>query len=427
MAVLLAASLSACNDPPTGLPPGTPSLTPTRQWSGGTVQVQGELFASGPRNFTISARDSTLDWDRVDDSTIVITLPDMASDTLTLTYHSSQGQLDLGTIEVAGFRGVIATDLPIYAPIDRWGPFGQEIIGIVPTDSSPFGFQVAVLDPVSGQVTIDLRLTTDNHLPGMSYRPGVVLIPLSGITEVWQLHSVPTVIDTLTFATTRPYELNPSTFVRGEPFTDPSTSGFLTTSDNGVTWTFDFRNFRPPLHLYFSPSGDRAAAGVLPSAGLNDPGIPVFDLATGDTAYTITAIYSLGAAEFSPDGSLLYMTGSAPGFRTDSSVVIIANAGDGTIVRHATFPTQALGLTLDVVGGRLLIPTESASCQLHLFVLDAVTLAVEADLLVPSRLNLCYNDFEAPVVLSRPGPPVARVVRPLGTEHPRIFSFDLKD
>ena len=418
----------ACNDPSTGLPGGIPTLTPTRQWSGGIVQLQGELFASGPAQFTITGRDSTLYWDRVDDSTIAVTLPDMASDTVTLTYHSSEGQLELGKIEVAGFRGVITTDQPIYSPVDRWpGSSGQQIIGVVPVDPG-FGFQVAVLDPVSGQVTIDPRLTTDDRLPGYSYRPGITLIPLSdsNLTEAWQLHPVPTLIESLSSAISRPYELKPFTLVSGYNFTE-SPGGFLTSPDSGATWSFDFRTFRSPHHLYYSPAGDRAAAGVGTSAALNDPGVPVFDLATGDTAYSITAIYSLGAAEFSPDGSLLYMTGSAPGFRTDSSVVIIANAEDGTIVRHASFPTQALGLTLDVVGGRILIPTESDGCRLHLMIFDITTLAVEADLLVPSASSPCYNDFEAPVVLYRSGAPMARVIRPLGTADPRVFSFDLKD
>jgi hypothetical protein len=248
----------------------------------------------------------------------------------------------------------------------------------------------------------------------------------SHLTEVWQLHPVPTLIDSLSVAISRPYELKPFTLVSGYNFTE-SPGGFLTSPDSGATWSFDFRTFRSPHHIYYSPVGDRAVAGVGTSAALNDPGIPVFDLATGDTAYTISAIYSLGAAEFSPDGSLLYMTGSAPGFRTDSSVVIIANADDGTIVRHATFPTQALGLTLDVVGGQILVPAESTGCRLHLMVLDITTLAVKADLLVPSSLSPCYHDFEAPVVLSRSGPPIARVIRPLGTAAPRVFSFDLKD
>ena len=421
--------LFACNDPSTGLPPGTPTVTPTRQWSGGTVQLQVELFASGPAQFTITGRDSTLQWDRVDDSTIAVTLPDMVSDTVTLTYHSSEGQLHLGTIEVAGFRSVIPTDKPIYAPLDRWpGPGGQQIIGIDPDDGS-FGFHIVVLDPATGRVTSDPRLTTGGRYPGLSYRPGVVFVPKeqSFVTEVWRLAPVPTIIDTLSALMSRIFELKPFTLLAGYNYSDPSSTGFVTSSDSGATWTFDSRSFRAPVHLYVSPAGDRAVGGGRASAGLADPGFPVFDLATGDTAYSITAIYSLGAAEFSPDGSLLYMTGSAPGFRTDSSVAIIANADDGTIVRHATFPTQAMGLTLDAVGGRLLIPTESDSCQLHLFVLNATTLAVEADLLVPPTLSPCYYDFEAPVVLSRSGPPIARVIRPFGPIEPRVFSFDLKD
>jgi hypothetical protein len=427
---ILVLGLLACGESPAGLPAGVPTITPLRQWSGGTVQLQGELFESGPAQFTIRGRDSTLAWHRLDASTIAVTLPNVSSDTLTLTYDSPRGRLVLGTIDVAGFREVIPTSQPIYAPVDRWpGPSGQQIIGIVPVDPG-FGFQVAVLDPVSGGVTVDPRLTTGGRFPGLSYRAGVVLLPLdqSLITEVWQLHPVPMLIDTLSILTGRVFELKPFTLLIGYNYSGPATSGFLISPDSGVTWTLDSRTFREPTHLYLSPAGDRAAAGVRTTAELHDPEIPVFDLATGDVAYTVGAIYSLGAAEFSPDGDLLYMTGSSPGFRTDSSVVIIANASDGTMVRQASFPTQALGLTLDAVTDRLLIPTAGPDCRLHLMVLNASTLVVEADLLVPLEDSPCNLDYEAPVILYRSGTPLARVVRPLGFSSPAgVFTFDLRE
>jgi hypothetical protein len=179
--------------------------------------------------------------------------------------------------------------------------------------------------------------------------------------------------------------------------------------------------------MRFSPRGDRAAAAVDVHGGMRDPEIPVFDMTTGEIAYGISAIFTLGASAFSADGSLLYMTGASAAARTDSSVVIVADADDGGIVRQVSFPDQAVGLALDEASGRLLIPALDGNCGLHLLVFEAATLNQEADLQVPPGDSPCDSEYEMVTLSVRSSSPSAYVVKGTGHQPARAFRFDLRD
>lgn len=107
-------------------------------------------------------------------------------------------------------------------------------------------------------------------------------------------------------------------------------------------------NFESPFHLRFSPRRDRAII----QGSARAEGMLVYDATTGDTAYGLPAVTTLGAAAVSADGSQFTMTGQAT-YSEFASVVLTVDATTGATLRQTRIPHFSLGISRDPIQDRL--------------------------------------------------------------------------
>jgi hypothetical protein len=97
--IVLAVLAAACSDSTSSEPRHSYSVIPASQWSGGTVTVRFSAF-SGANLPGVYAGASALTVTRVDDTTLSIRLPVVATGDLALTRGAS-GHDTVGVVQVA--------------------------------------------------------------------------------------------------------------------------------------------------------------------------------------------------------------------------------------------------------------------------------------------------------------------------------------
>jgi len=135
-----------------------------------------------------------------------------------------------------------------------------------------------------------------------------------------------------------------------------------------------------PWAVFLSPRGDRTTLATVVS--VVQPGVPVFDNAIGDTAFSLPLLGTEGAA-FSPDGSVLYAVGGRD-YSADTLVAVDATTGQllGNKVRLPDgFVSFSLGYSTGG-GGSILVAAANASV-LSLLVYDAASLTLQGVLDTP--------------------------------------------
>lgn len=410
---LLLAAL-ACNDQPAGPSDTTATLSPTRQWSGGTVTLQGALVREVQTGFTITAGSDTLPWTRLDDSTVSLQMPQGPSQTLDLQFRSPGYTGLLGQVDLAGFNSVTTADQYLGGELSSWPLTNPDkVLGVSQS-------QVATLDPNTGHVTALPALHYGGlYMPGLSYRSGVLLLPdtATGMTtNVWQLGAVPDSIGNYNLPDQRHvFELGPWRLL----VTSHHMSWTTVSPDSGATWTTVYTGqLESPYHIVFSP--DRSLVTLAISA--TQTGLPVINTATGDTVYTTSAVQASDYAVFSADNSTIYFTG-APQWNGQAQLTRM-NAADGMVTGQVDLPEIPLGIALDPQRNRLYLPLTGG----ELLVADPVTLQILADLKAPAGAVSCPGGtcWDAAILVSRAGSPVVYVV-PSGQSETQIIKYDLVD
>ena len=381
----------ACNDPSSG-PLNVPEfqVSPGVTWSGGTVTITSAFFID--RSIPVIRVDTLqLAVSRVDDSTVLATLPPLPSGTYPVFVSDDDLPGPIAEVELVGFRERRDISQEFLGTlITRQAPQGPVVIGTLGG-----GSHIGMLDLTSGLVTqfLDLQAPSGSGLYSVapSYRGDNVFVlrDTAGIVGEWQLWPAPAFLDTVGSGFQNIFTRHVVTFgpdvyvVTGSHLStsySPAGNRFFTTES---VWD----NF-------LSPQGDRAVL----ASNVGMPGIQVFDMATGDTAYTLPVHSSVGVA-FTADGSLLFATG---GEYYNHNNLMRLDASTGAVLERDSVldGSYQYKMALSQSESRLYVAAERDSFP-HLRVYDATTLALIADLVVPTdeRINCWSTCWEGVVSL----------------------------
>jgi hypothetical protein len=370
--------------------PGQPpvfAVTPAAQWSGGTITVRSEFFVGRTTLPPVTIGNDTLSLLRVDDTTVTTVLPLGPSGSLTVMLQRQAGAQAIGTVARVGFRESVPLPQPIIGELYKQTIAGNPtVFGLLPAVTNWAG-EIASVNLAAGTGrTYGGLLGPSDFYYGMSPTgtPGQFVVRTAALeVETWNLEPLPSRLDSTPFV--------PSQFVRQVAPLAPHI--WLQTSHH-YTWTFidtlPYPN-RPvdlpiesPWDIYISPRGDRTTVSV---NAVRIAGVPVFDNATGDTAFTLPLRGVYGAA-FSDDGAVLFASG---GYVNPSRIVAV-DADDGTLLAQTTLPQDMIAFDLAADQSSGLLFAAAYDSTFHgLLVFDATTLTMLGKLPAPDHCSVLPN------------------------------------
>jgi hypothetical protein len=369
----------ACSDPTQSLPLPTFTVSPAAQWSGGAVALGSPYFV-GRSLPPILAAAETLAAVRATDSTVQVTLPPGATGPVTLSL-AHDGRVDsVASVQRYGFREkrglapALAGELLVADSADhpmvlgntdggiQWTPLGR--IDLVSGAGQRF---TTVLGP--SNVVYGLSPSTPDG--AFAVRDSTDSVRLATL-----LASPPAIVGTVPFVGTgfvrQVAQLSPGIWL----FTTSHMSSIRAEADPCCVPRFSTPT-ESPWALFLSPRGDRTTMAVNVVQGR----VPVFDNATGDTAFTLPLQGTEGIA-FSPDGARLFAVGGY--FDSDTLVAVDATTGQvltGMVGLPDGFHSFSLAYSASG-GGRLLVAAANP-VVLALLVYDATTLTLQGVLTTP--------------------------------------------
>ena len=334
--------LAACNDPPQG-PSPVPDfrVTPAQQWSGGEVTIVSALFHDGQTLPNVSVGGVPVSVTRQDDSTVSVLLPVLSSGVAPIIVKDGKRSYDIGAVEIAGYTGRHYGSPGLNGQlVIAQGGLGPVVLGDIPNFPQPPA--IAEFDPATQLVIARSGVSSPSDFVygiGLTEDPDVyILRDSTGLVGLWRLWPTLAFVDTALSGFKGQFLRQIARF---------SQDVWLTTGSHDLTVTTNSTSYYLQAegisHVYLSPRGDRATIGVNKVIA----GVPVFDMATGDTAYRLP-ILSVGAAQFSADGSRLYAVENFAG-GTSPLHLLTVDATSGTTLNETALPGNAgaMGLALN--------------------------------------------------------------------------------
>jgi hypothetical protein len=415
--VLAALVGSGCNDPSSG-PLDIPEfrVSPGVTWSGGTATITSTYFVD--RAIPVITVDTvTLVVTRLDDSTVSTVLPSFPSGTYPVLLNDPDLPGPIGFVELVGFNARQDVSPGINGMlVAARAPQGPVVLGNVPAG------HVGMLNPVTGIFTEFPGLWAPSVTSGYNVAPSYqgadvfTLRDTSGVVGEWRLWPAPVMLDTVGSGFKGQFTRHIVPF-RSDIYLQTGSHTSTTFSPGGnrmFTTESVWANF-------ISVAADRAVAG----SNVGQPGIQVFDMASGDTAFTLPIRSSFGAA-FSADGSLLFASGGEP---PDLKHLLRVDAAAGNVLARDSAPAGVLkySVALSSSGNRLYVAGE-ANGRPRVLVYDAVTLALVASLSVPDgeSFDCALTCWEGAISLDEPfGKLYYTVPSDLPDVPTRVYGFDV--
>ncbi len=305
--------------------------------AGGTVAIYSRGFNSAS-NPVIKADTFTLQYTRQNDTTLLVTLPTILRGAATLSVNTRV----VGQIEVGGFISYRPRTSTLTGNPRRFPPEGP--VSLIAGNGAN---GVVQFFPGTGEVRPLLDgywLDNGNaRSAGPTPQPSVFLFqPTSSTLESWDLAGVPQrIAEHPNLHNSRiAAQLNDSIFLIGTHHTVYVRKAV----DGAVTWLYA-GTYEETNDVALSPAGNRAAIRVHGS----DTGPPVFDMATGDTAYHIRSVRGAEGVAFSPDGDTLFVLGYNQ-HDVDSHFMVL-NAANGSELARFTLPEWSDELAVDTDRG----------------------------------------------------------------------------
>ncbi len=392
-AFALALSLVGCSSDPTGTPDPGPPQDPTftvadrAVWSGASIEISSDGFRQRGDDATLEVGGITLQLRRVNATTMVATAPVDRAGVWPATVHLDGMSYPVGTVTVAGFAN--ATSLPstaqiphdVYvATVDHEGPvvLGGNLDG-----------DLAVVHLRSGATTVipDVIDPDDLRGPGMTPNRGVWLLRSKAGLERWGIDASPARIASVpgaTMATRQVVELG-----SGGLLTTTSSDWYVwnrkASGDGYLPGVVGDRTLNDPYGLLLSTAANR----IVPRVNTMPLGVPVFDLASGDVAFT-SAMTAVADAAFSADGSQIVLVGDV-GVEPTLSVI---QADDGSVVASRAMESDPFAVAFDPSGRWIVVGitrvTDGAT-RPGVMVLNRNDLSVVAEMASPAAAPSCQG------------------------------------
>lgn len=416
-----------CNSPdstgPSPLISTTFAIAPASQWSGGSVTVVSPAFSLfADSSFSVFVEDAAVGHRRLSDSAIVLTLPSLPSGRATIRVASGPDTVVAGSVAVAGFAGVTATDAVVGNLYSMLDPVAGSALGTVVLPSGASA--LASVDLLSGRVSVFLGPAGafSYYGPAPDFRKGEVTFQKLGAPSgavTWRIG--PSGADSIGAA---PYWYGRFAAQIGD-------SAWLLTDNHWGYAMGPGGQQSPTISLestwgfVYSPQRDLVTPLMNASGGA-----PIFDGATGTIPLTVPSMKRVTAAAFSPDERTVFL-GGAPTSGGRWLLESVDLASGDPVAFDTTFAADTagpIGMAMDPAGGQLVVAVNAgAAGRVQLRVYDASTLALLATLDPPADAPACGGCWIAPTVVDMP---TRRAYVLIGGDsfsdrHPRIYSFDM--
>ena len=348
--VLVAALvLAACADPvSTSRFDGPVTITPSTQWSGGTVTVTTSQLLNYDTAPIITADSDTLEATLVDDTTLNVVLPSVPTGLVDLVAEGWAGEPTLGTVAVLGFRRGVARRSPGLRALVPW-PVDQPT-GLLAVDERG---EVVFLHAATGYVShtgIDPGFSFEQAV-GVTYQPGVFTTLADDSVVFWSWPYPPGGTPVKTGAMWSPalyYLIHvPAPWTLLATFHDRSVT--FRSSDSGQSWQSVYNPNRSRVEDYpRAPvvNADRTLFTIW-ADGTTPYGTPVFDLPAATLRYRIPTFFFTTQRPFFADSGDLYIAGDS------ASIGIVARyrAEDGTELNRLELPGSRIDVMAPAPGG----------------------------------------------------------------------------
>jgi len=368
---LVVASVLAtgCSDPAEPPLPAF-SVSPTTQWSGGTITIRSSYFANRSVALLIVAGSDTVAYSTMDDSTATAQLPPGPSGPVTLRLVRGTRRDSLATVQRVGYSVKRTVTPALYGELLATDSAGAPVVLGGTFTGTGNREPVVRLRVVPGTSQILTLRQPSNTQYGMapSSIPGAFTVrdANDSIRLVTLLVDTPAIIDSMhgwSTAFTRQVSLLRS----GAWLRTQSHYSYVSYDTGGSSALVPTES---PWAVYMSPRGDRTTLATV----VGNAGVPVWDNATDSVAYRLPFL-STEAAAFSTDGNTLFVVG---GYQYGSDSLVAVNATTGaSLLPKVKLPDGMHGMGLayrpSVSGGQLLVGAATTS-TLALLVYRASTL-----------------------------------------------------
>lgn len=379
---------AACSDASVGGGLDAP-ITPigARIWAGSTLQLRSQSFRDHGDGATFVAGATSIPLVRVNDTTMSVTLPTTMGGSVSAHIDFAGTAVALPALQIAGFASIAQ-------------PPGADIVWDVYATTRN-GHAAAVGTTGVGLVFVDLETATTSapvagsnyswlRGPGATYQDGVYLLRAANDPVAsWDFTgATPTKVAThpVASSTRQAMRLGPNawfvstsnqfqTLVRTNDIDPYITTTTVATETEGV---------------YMSPRHDRATIAV--DRVLS--GVPVYDVPSGNLAYTLTELKSVQGVAFAPDGAQFALAGGSVDKPEDPGRVLLVDAASGSVQRTVTLDRSVFGVAIDPARSVVYVGVNQAvagpvEARPSIVVLDKATFAVVGEMAVPSTAMGC--------------------------------------
>jgi hypothetical protein len=389
----VALGVLACSDDPVAPgPEDVPAtITPARQWSGGTVSVKWPWLAGQSELPEFLLAGEVVPVERVSDEEIRLALPPVGSSRLQLAALVDAETIVLGEVDIAGHSGILP--MPALGGYEAYlwpDVTGTELVGQV-------GDRVVLVDLTTGtsrDAGLPSRPTRGWQTIGWSYIPGAVVLPPTNTApaETWSLVGVPAKLGDAGAAMDDDWhqavETAPGTYIYAE---DSYQHAYR--DGSGLS---SLQYLTSPGEFVLSPAGGRIAQDQLRPADGQER-VHLLDPATGAIATLLDEYVETNAVAFSADGSRLHLYGRRADAMLNSAYTLATfDPADGTLLRDVVPPggnppgNQRIS-AVAAHGGRVFLALErevAGEVYVALLVYRAADLSLEAELRVQDDATL---------------------------------------
>lgn len=395
VAALLAGA--ACSDAPSSGGLDAP-ITPigTRFWAGQTLQLRSQNFRDHGDGATLVVGATTIPLVRVNDTTMSAKLPTTMSGTVSAQVDFGGTSVAVPALQVAGFAAMAQ-------------PANADIVWDVYATTRN-GHAAAVGTTNAGLVFIDLESSTTSapvagsnygwlRGPGATYQDGVYLLraandPLASWDFTGATPAKIATHNTVVSGTTRQaMRLGPNAWF----VSTNNQFQTLVRSNDADPFVVTTTTASETEGVYMSPRHDRATIAV--DRVLT--GVPVFQVPSGNVAYTLTELKSVQGVAFSPDGARFAMAGGSIDKPEDPGRVLLVDAASGNVQRNVLLDRSVFAVAIDPVRSVVYVGVNppiagQAEARPAIVVLDQATFAVVGEMAVPPstmgcQLGSCYK------------------------------------
>jgi hypothetical protein len=373
-------------------PTGVVALLDTQAWPGGLVRIQSEDFRRFGSEVTVTLNGASLTASQVEATVLAVRLPtNNVAGSFSLTASYAGRDVAVGPLELAGFAS--SRDLPASAHI-LWDAYAIQAAAQPLVIGGTNDGALAIVNLLTGFVVSTPDVLDWQRLrgPGVSHLPGTWILRDGDPLTAWEIGT------TATLAADQPDFLPGVT----RQVAHLAPNRWLTTTNQGWTlhgradaispWTVSATGTaNEPEGVHLSPRGDRATLRVDRIA----TGVPVFDVAQGDVAFT-TTFTSVQGVSFSATGTRLVLVGGkgtgVPGEGTTPSEIELIDATTGAVLATRTLELPAFSVAHHPSGDWILVGVgegAEGATRPAILVLRATDLAPVATLRSPASAPTC--------------------------------------